>query len=81
MKVRIVTNDKPGAPVMPGWATQIMDAETGEPVEGVYKITVNMDMKHPITALVYAYAPIVDVIADAEIRHVCRCCGHPIEQE
>lgn len=62
----------------PSWDTKISVAETGEPLEQVKRVELVFDAaeKNPPTAVVYCYLPIVNVIMDAEIKHLCPYCGY-----
>src|ERR1700694_1848152 len=74
-RVHIVNNGGPG------YTTEIRDAETGEMLDRVTGIHVELDIdvKNMPKAIITTYAPVVDVIADAEFKQVCPCCGRPVE--
>ncbi len=73
MKVRIQNDGKPG------YTTQVTNAETGEVLDlQVTEVTIKASKEIPY-ALLTSILPVVDVIADAEIRHVCPYCGKPKE--
>jgi len=58
------------------YATTITDVETGEPLSNVTSAIIQLDAKEAMpTAILFVHAPAVDVIADAEIKRVCPCCG------
>lgn len=68
----------------PGYMTKITDAETGKDLSDWHIFRIELDARRnernePPTAIVYCYMPVVDLIADAEIRHVCPACGKPEE--
>lgn len=76
VRVHIVNNGQPG------YMTRVTDAETGKELEwSIFRITLAADRKEPPTAFISVYMPAVDIIADAEIRHVCPVCGRVIEEE
>jgi hypothetical protein len=66
----------------PAYMTKVTDAETGESLDHVFRVTLTYDVndKQPPMALLWMYTPVVDVIIDAEIRHVCPACGRPEEE-
>lgn len=62
--------------------TCVTDLETGKPLE--YVMHVGLDIpanKDPITATITVAGPEIDIIADAEIKHVCPACGTPQKEE
>ena len=65
--------------------TKITNAKTGEDIGGVTRIELTMDVtdEDPMPrALLLVVGPVFDIIADAEIKHVCPVCGREnIEQE
>ncbi len=62
--------------------TNITDTETGENINYITRIELTMDAKDQMPfAVLYAALPVVDVIADAEIKHVCPCCGQSTEKQ
>jgi hypothetical protein len=73
MKVRIQNDGKPG------YLTDITDAETGQAIEFVTRLEleISSSRKSVPSAVLYVAYPVVDVIADAEIKHVCPVCGKP----
>jgi len=74
-RIRIVNNGEPG------YATQVTDAETGETLEfGITEVRITASKDVP-QAILTAILPAIDVIADAEINHVCPYCGKPKEEE
>lgn len=76
MKVHI-TN-----PGQPNWLTQVTNTETGEDLTKqmrISEITIRVKDDIPL-AILTSRLPVIDIIADAEIRHVCPACGRP-EQE
>jgi hypothetical protein len=54
---------------------KVTDAETGALIENVSRISFDVRTKDPMRAVLYIASPIVDIIADADIRHICPCCG------
>jgi hypothetical protein len=76
-QVRIKNDGKPA------FFTEVTDAETGEKIEMVTKLTFTFDAKDRQTpmALLYVAMPVVDVIVDAEIRYICPVCGKPTEED
>lgn len=78
MKVRI-THDGNGPA---GYNTKITDAETGEPLGYVQRVEMDIQANgDPVIAVLTVAMPVVDVIADAEIKRVCPCCGAPQDEE
>lgn len=77
MKVRIVNNGQPG------YMTEITDAETGKRLDWqIFRVELDArGSKEPPTATLYLYMPALDVIADAEIKHVCPCCGQEVSSQ
>jgi hypothetical protein len=73
MKVRIQTN---GAA---GYMASVTDVETNEVLENVTHVGINIDVREVVTATITTLFPVVDIIADAEIKQVCPCCGKPVE--
>ena len=64
----------------PAHLTEVTDAETGEKMENVARIDLSIvPVKEPIKAVIAVNDPIVDLIADAELKHTCPCCGKPKE--
>lgn len=60
-----------------GYMTTITDAETGEMIGDVTSLDLHIDVNQetpPYVTIVHDM-PVVDVIADAEIKHVCPHCG------
>ena len=71
MKVRIYNNGQDAH------MTQITDAETGKQLDlRVIELTIKVQDGLP-HAILTSVLPVVDVIADAEIKHVCPYCGRP----
>ncbi len=74
MKVRITNPGKPG------YMTKISNAETGELLDlQVTEVTIKAKDDMPY-AILTSIQPVVDIIADAEIKQVCPCCGRDVEQ-
>jgi hypothetical protein len=78
-KVRI-QNDGQAA-----YFTKITNAETGEDIPMVQRVKLVYDARdrasHPPRAILTVAYPLVDIIVDAEIKHVCPYCGHPVDEE
>lgn len=65
----------------PGCMTKITDADTGKELEWqTFRVTLDASYKELPLAIVYVYLPVVDMIVDAKIRHVCPCCGRAVEE-
>lgn len=65
-----------------GYNTHITDAETGEPLGYVQRVEMDIQANSdPVTAILTVAMPVLDIIADAEIKHVCPCCGAPKKDE
>lgn len=78
MKVRI-THD---GSIAANYNTYVTDLETGKQLEYVMHVGLDIPANHdPITATITVAAPTIDIIADAEIKHVCPCCGAPQDDE
>ena len=59
-----------------GHATQITDADTGQSLQHIYHARiVEIGVNETLKAVLWAHAPAVDVIADAETVEVCPHCG------
>jgi hypothetical protein len=78
MKVKLhIQNDG-----QPGYMTKVTDAETGKELDWqIFRVELDANWKELPTAIVYCYMPAVDIIADAEIRHVCPVCGKSEEEK
>ena len=76
MKVRIVNDGKHF------YNTRFISVETGEEMQYVSEATIHFkaDGKTPTAEFTMAY-PVVDIIADAEIKRVCPCCGRPVDEK
>ncbi len=73
MKVRIL--NETGI----SYQTKIIDVETGKELTHVGRVDLGFDASSgPITARLTVYRPPIDIIADAEIRKVCPCCGKEV---
>ena len=69
-RVRIVNDGKPG------YMTQILDADTGQLIDWqMYRVSLDARPHEETKAIIFVDSPIVDVTVDAEILHVCPCCG------
>lgn len=74
MKVRIQNDGQPA------YMTKITDAETGKELDWrIFRVELDARSGNVPTATIHVYMPAVDVIAEAEIKEVCPCCGR--EQE
>jgi len=74
--VRIVNDGKPG------YDTLVTDADTGTEILHVMAVDVHLEANRELPqAILTMGLPIVDIIADAEIKQVCPCCGRPVEQQ
>ncbi len=78
MKIRIQNDGKPS------YMTKITDAETGKAIHMVGRVEVNLVIdagnRDPIPrAIMTVFMPVVDIIADAEIKQVCPVCGREKE--
>ncbi len=74
-RVRIVNHGGPAH------LTEVTDTDNGEKVENIARVDLSIvPVKEPVKAVITVNAPIVDVIADAEIKHICPCCGKPKEE-
>ena len=62
-----------------GYNTKITDAETGSEVENVGSLTWSFDYRSMPTVVLTVFDPVIDIIADAEIRHICPACGRENE--
>jgi hypothetical protein len=74
VKIRIQNDGQPG------YMTKITDAETGKTLDWqIFRVELDArGSKEPPYAVIYCYMPAVDIIADAEIKHVCPVCGKPV---
>ncbi len=66
-----------------GYDTKITDAETGVEISQVAALTWTFDCNDKQfngmpKALLTIFDPVVDIIVDAEIRHVCPVCGRDV---
>lgn len=67
-----------------GHSTKITDAETGKEIERVGALSWSFDCNNgsyfrgmPIVVLT-VFDPVVDIVADAEVRHICPTCGRDV---
>ena len=76
MRVRIVNDGKHV------YNTRFTSVETGEEMQYISEATIHFkaDDKLPTVELTMIH-PTVDIIADAEIKHVCPCCGRPVDEK
>jgi len=67
----------------PAYLTKITDIETGKELEWhIFHIDIDARTRmEPPIATVSVYMPTVDIIADAEIRQVCPCCGRDVDDK
>jgi hypothetical protein len=75
IRVRIVNDGKPG------YMTKVTDVETGQAIDRLKTIYVHIDAEKETTASLVVYSPVVDLIVDAEILHICPCCGREAEND
>lgn len=62
--------------------TRITSCETGQEMQYVSEATIHYKADQPIpTAELTIIYPVVDIIADAEIKCVCPCCGRSVDAE
>jgi hypothetical protein len=75
MKIHIVSNGN-------ARSTRITDAETGEDLSGHLLVTeIHIDARDTFPhAILTCAMPPVDLIADAEIKRICPCCGRPVDE-
>jgi hypothetical protein len=76
VRVRIQNDGTP-------FSTVVTDCETGKVLDGVNKVQWVADaheMDRLPQAEIIVIVPVVDIIADAEIRKVCPCCGRDVEE-
>ena len=65
----------------PSYNAKITDAETGAEIQHVKSAELRLDAdRGGLIPRVYleVYAPLIDIIADAEVKHICPCCGCPV---
>ena len=63
-----------------GYMTKITNAETGEMLDlHVTEVSIKVHDAIPHAFLTSIF-PVVDVVADAEIKNVCLACGRPTEE-
>lgn len=78
MRVRIQHDGKN----VGGIHAYVTNAETGELIDYVQSVELEMQATNdPVIARITVAVPVLDIIADAEIKHVCPCCGSPQEDE
>ena len=76
MKVRIQNEDGLS------YNTKITDIETGKDLEYIGYFELSGEASSgPLKVRLTQYWVAVDVIADAEIKHVCPCCGRPVDEQ
>ena len=76
VKIRIQNDGQPG------YMTQVTDAETGKTLDWhIFRVELDARSDRETQAIIYCYMPAVDLIADAEIKHVCPVCGKPEEEQ
>ncbi len=85
-KVRIVNDGGPW------WESAVTDVETGAMLNSVIAAEIHIGVISPVdgkithsddpaTAILIIAEPVIDIIADAEIRRVCPSCGRPIDEK
>lgn len=58
---------------------RVTDTETGQDMQVTsVNLSMNASERYPDVTLTVAL-PALDLIADAEIKHVCPCCGRDVE--
>ncbi len=72
-RVRIASEDTVG------YKARVTDADTGESIDNVFRVEIDFNANQLITAKLTCYSTVLDLIADAEIQHICPCCGKPDE--
>lgn len=76
MQVRIVNDGQHF------YHTQFTSVETGEELQYVTEALIRYKAGEPLpTVQLTMIHPSVDIIADAEIRHICPCCGRDMPEE
>jgi hypothetical protein len=76
MKIKIVNEGQPGR------MTRIFDADTGKSLDYVTRVEVALDISaEPPHAVIYQAFPLVEIIADAEVKQICPCCGRSVGDE
>ena len=64
------------------YKTVFTSVETGEKMQYVASATIHLKADEPLpTVELVMVTPVVDIIADAEIKRVCPCCGRPVDEE
>ena len=72
---------------LPAYMTEVTDADSGQSIDCVQRIDLVIDVTEPSNRRAMPYAtmlvgfPVVDIIADADIKHVCPVCGKPTADE
>jgi hypothetical protein len=61
-----------------GYHTKITDVETGQELD-VAEVSISLKPSHENQAVLTVFSPVVDLIADAEIKKICPCCGKSME--
>lgn len=66
----------------PGYRTRISDAETGQAIDYVRSVQLSgLAVDTAPLARIEVWLPIVDVVVDAEITHVCPYCQRAMETD
>lgn len=75
-QVRIISDDGIG------YNTRIIDTETNEDITAGLRVnSIHIKADEIIKAVMVAYPPKIDVVAEAEIHHVCPYCGREMPEE
>lgn len=66
--------------------TRVTDVETGQEISHITSLTytngdLNEECPYPRAEITVAMPAVIDVIVDAEIRHVCPVCGRSVEEQ
>ena len=61
------------------YGTKVTDVETGASIDDAFSAIVTMRAGHQTQVQLSVYAPVVDIIADAEVRHIRPACGRENE--
>lgn len=59
---------------------RVVDTATGQEIPEVGDIEISMRVGDVVRAKLTVLVPQVDVIAEAEIEHVCQMCKRPLDE-
>jgi hypothetical protein len=62
-----------------GYMTKITNVETGQELEYVTDVSIELNPNRATQAVLTLIVPAIDIIADAEIKKICPCCGKSME--